>query len=462
MNKCSNIGIVRVELNKMTSGYVRVMKDTISHYRDTVHYLADVVCDRYNEFENLSSQDSLTLMESFVHHTKDNPNPEYKDFDLLHYKLPSYIRRSAIHCAIGHVSSHYTRSEQYNEKRDVEISRGHHYKKMQPKYNPSPNVFPTLYNKQSFAVDIKNCQVKIKVYIRNTWDWITVGIPSRDAKYLTKAMSCGKVLNPKLVYAYHKFYLEFPVKYNTASFPETPLLERKVLGVDLGLKNPAVLSLIDIFGTVHERRFSPLKADMDRIYHIVNLIRKYQKLSGKGQSLSSLYTKLKGLKENYVKQLAHFIVQTAIDAKAYGIVLEHLSNIHKGGKKSLGARTHHWCVAKIRDYVYGLAFRYGIRVFLINPNGTSKYAFDGSGVVVRDKNNYSKCTFKTGKQYNCDLSASYNIGARYFLREIKKSISATVWLEVSAKVPRLLKRTEWTLATLKSLYPKIKELPECP
>ena len=32
------------------------------------------------------------------------------------------------------------------------------------------------------------------------------------------------------------------------------------------------------------------------------------------------------------------------------------------------------------------------------------------------------CTFTNRKIYNCDLSASYNIDARYFIREILKSL----------------------------------------
>jgi hypothetical protein len=42
-----------------------------------------------------------------------------------------------------------------------------------------------------------------------------------------------------------------------------------------------------------------------------------------------------------------------------------------------------------------------------------------------------------------------NIGARYFLRTIKKSIPATEWSQAVAKVPGLAKRTIWTLDTLK-------------
>ena len=97
-----------------------------------------------------------------------------------------------------------------------------------------------------------------------------------------------------------------------------------------------------------------------------------------------------------------------------------------------------------------MALRVGIRVFLVNPKGTSKFAFDGSGEVQRDNDNYTMCTFSTGKRYNCDLSASYNIAARYFLRAYMKSMTATAWSKLKAKVPELSKRTAWTLASLRA------------
>ena len=105
----------------------------------------------------------------------------------------------------------------------------------------------------------------------------------------------------------------------------------------------------------------------------------------------------------------------------------------------------------IRDYIKGMAARYGIRVFLVNPKGTSMFAFDGSGKVTRHPDNYSICRFSSGKTYNCDLSASYNIGARYFLRAYKKAMPATAWSEAEAKDPSLSKRTTWTLSSLRTL-----------
>lgn len=39
------------------------------------------------------------------------------------------------------------------------------------------------------------------------------------------------------------------------------------------------------------------------------------------------------------------------------------------------------------------------------------------------KNTITQSVFQNGKQYHCDLNATYNIGARYFIRELLKSNS---------------------------------------
>ena len=99
--------------------------------------------------------------------------------------------------------------------------------------------------------------------------------------------------------------------------------------------------------------------------------------------------------------------------------------------------------------------RLGIRISHINAWGTSKLAYDGTGYVLRGKdagfNSYSVCKFQTGKVYNCDLNAAYNIGSRYYIREITKSLPETERLEAEAKVPQCTKRSTCTLSTLISL-----------
>ena len=96
-----------------------------------------------------------------------------------------------------------------------------------------------------------------------------------------------------------------------------------------------------------------------------------------------------------------------------------------------------------------------MRIRRICAWGTSKFAYDDSGMVLRGKDadlaTYSVCKFTNGKIYNCDLSASYNIGARYFIREILKSLDESLRLDIEAKVPRCSKRSTCTLSTLISL-----------
>ena len=74
--------------------------------------------------------------------------------------------------------------------------------------------------------------------------------------------------------------------------------------------------------------------------------------------------------------------------------------------------------------------------------------------MTRDSGNHSLCTFqqedaqKKAKQYNCDLSASYNIGARYFIRELQKTLSETARSSLEAKVPAVKRRSSCVYADL--------------
>ena len=126
------------------------------------------------------------------------------------------------------------------------------------------------------------------------------------------------------------------------------------------------------------------------------------------------------------------------------IVFEHLDikGKKRGSKKQ---KLHMWKKNTIQQLVLHKAHRHGIRISRVCPYNTSKLAYDGSGYVLRgNKANFSTyelCQFTNGKIYNCDLSASYNIAARYFIREIEKSSSVMKWSQAVANVKSLAKRT---------------------
>ena len=137
-------------------------------------------------------------------------------------------------------------------------------------------------------------------------------------------------------------------------------------------------------------------------------------------------------------------------------VFEHLDLAGKkrGSKK---AKLHHWRAKYVQELVSNRAHARGMRIATVCAWGTSRLAYDGSGVVTRNvNNNYSICRFKSGKIYNCDLSASYNIGARYFIREIAKTTVVTLWSELVAKVPELSKRSTCTLSSLIKLNAELR------
>ena len=124
----------------------------------------------------------------------------------------------------------------------------------------------------------------------------------------------------------------------------------------------------------------------------------------------------------------------------------------RGSKRQ---RLHHWRVQYVQQMVEHKAHRNKMRISRVNAWNTSRLAFDGSGVVTRDAENYSLCTFTTGKRYHCDLSASYNIGARYFVREIFKTLTATQGQRIAAKVPECVKRSTCTLSSLIRMHAEL-------
>ena len=95
-----------------------------------------------------------------------------------------------------------------------------------------------------------------------------------------------------------------------------------------------------------------------------------------------------------------------------------------------------------------LAHQYGLRIAHICAKNTSRPAYDGSGKVdrgryVSENTPYDICRFSTGKLYHCDLNASYNIGARYFLRAMLKALPDT-----TAEDPGIGSGTRRTLSDL--------------
>ena len=141
--------------------------------------------------------------------------------------------------------------------------------------------------------------------------------------------------------------------------------------------------------------------------------------------------------------------------KADVIVFEYLEMKGKlSGKKK--QKLQMWRKRDIQKRCGQQAHRKGIRISRICAWNTSRLAFDGSGEIARDTRDHRLCTFQTGKRYNCDLSASYNIGARYFIRENLKPLPETERSLLEAKVPAVKRRTSCVYADLRELISEME------
>ena len=160
--------------------------------------------------------------------------------------------------------------------------------------------------------------------------------------------------------------------------------------------------------------------------------------------------------KNFQKFAAE-ITKYALEYQADVIVFEYLEMQGKiSGKKK--QKLHLWRKRDIQKLCEHQAHRNGIRVSRVSARNTSSLACDGSGTVVRNPENHSLCIFRTGKQYNCDLSAAYNIGARYFIRELLKPLPETERSFLEAKVPAVKRRTSCVYADLRKLYVEVNNL----
>ena len=437
------------------------MKSTVQIYRKALAFFIDV-CNK--EWTNISPIDTQQkrqrYVERLIHPTKSNPNPRCP-FDIKeseYYKFPSYLRRAAINDAVGAVNSYrsnYTNWENNGKKGNA------------PTLQPDRHSMPVFYNKNMYKETApKNAKYPkgispddenvrwLKLYKNNDWVWIPVKLRKTDIEYIDKCWGLySDVSAPVLEKRYNKYYLRFSFT-KVINLTDTPVKKQIVCSVDLGINTDAVCSIMDADGTILARKFIDFPSDKDRMYHAMNRTRRKQSEYGP-RSATSLWAYVRRLNEDRAKKISSVIIDFAFQHSVDVIVIEHLD--FKGRKKrgSKAQRLSVWNHAAIREHIEHKAHLRGMRLSTICAWKTSALAFDGSGKVTRDENNHALAMFSSGKQYNCDLSASYNIGARYFIRELLKSLPATEVSRVKVKIPDVGRRTSCTLSTLRAL---VKEL----
>lgn len=394
------------------------LASTVALYRCYVRDLMVLINARWRVFQGFQGNEVIKAVEDLIHPTSKRPQIKHPYFHHRYYKFPSYLRRVAIMDAKGQVDSFYAR---FNTWLDGDR------KAKPPKLTCATATFPSLYAGQCVKFDTSGNAAHIKVF--NAGDWVWLKVRLTGASRFT-----GEKMSPLLVKKNSKWFLSLPVKMNV------PLKDKnefsgKVLSIDVGINTAATCSVVDKFGTVHDRYFLN-RSDKDREAKLMDRIRtKAKKQTRHGSKLqkrfcSNDHRRLKQLADNQAHQLSRKIVNLAKENACDAIVVENL----KGWKPSAGkkrsnmkARFHRWFHRMLIERVESKSVEVGIRLISVFARGTSSNAYDGSGVVKRDKNNYSLCQFQTGKRYNADLNAAYNIAARGILALFYPKVREKLW-----------------------------------
>lgn len=223
---------------------------TVEEYRRLVRGLIGVVHVHWPEIAD--APDQIKAVEVLIHKTAARPRVKYDYFSLNFYKFPSYLRRAAIHAAIGEVSSFVTRYNQWQsgirQSRDAKP----------PRLTADTGIYPNLYQGQCirFAEGFKTAQ--IKVWNGSDWVWTTpIPISGHRNRHLVES---NERKSPQLIMRGKKCQLSQPFQINSGTLTEAG----SVLAVDLGMNTTATVAVVDSDGTVKHREFIHPGRDIDQ------------------------------------------------------------------------------------------------------------------------------------------------------------------------------------------------------
>jgi len=419
--KSAPLEIVRTDIWQLaaTAAQKEQMLLTVQEYRAYLRPLVILVNAQWLNLVNLTSSERVNAVEKMIHATAKNPSPKHRYFQAVAkrrpsmLKFPSYLRRAALADAIGIVSSFQTRYREWQSR-----GRSNSYAKP-PRLSAMCNSYPALYKGQQVLYSPNHENVRLKVWNGSDWVW-TGEIKIKTFGNRRHQVPGNEMQSPALVVNKKKCQLSMPVKVKKVALPDADY----VASVDLGINNAATAAIVGKTGTVKARAFINPAKDIDRRNRRRLMIAKRATTTAnltqdklpKG-FCQGLYRKSTHINLEISRKVAKVVIAFARLHNVKVIVLENMAGWKaKAGKRGtlLKQKFHLWCHRQIVLLIKQRWTELGGTVKEVNPKYTSAYAFDGSGRVRRSKYNYSLARFSTGKQYNADLNAAYNIGARYW------------------------------------------------
>ena len=430
---------------KITSSYgmkltgdSKALENTISIYRNSLCFIIPIVDAHWDEVKDFEySNQRMMYVEKLIHSTIKSD--ACYNFDEEFPKFPSYLRRAVLNDALGIVSSYHSNLTNWKKE-----SKG-----QAPQLSLTHYAYPAYYKKNLFRnFDPVRQTIELKVFKNGDWVFETYKLKTSDCTYYQNHLTGKKQNVPIIQKKGRRFYATFSYEENVPLVPEESI--SKICAVDLGLGTDATCCIMGQDGTVYARKFISFSEEHDRLHTQLGRIKRNQK---RGSSHNkTLWRKVSGISQDIADKTVKAILDFGNEHGVDVFVLEYLDFKGKNAVK----RAHFWRYKRIYKVLAQRAHQYGLRIARVNARNTSRLAFDGSGWSkrgreIKPETPYALMEFPSGKTYNADLNASYNIGARYFIRHILKTVTETQRLALEAKVPQVAKRSTCTLSDLINL-----------
>ena len=453
------------------------MARTLMCYRRVVRLAATIAQTHWPELGPLQSGTRVMRLEALVHSTKSRPVVRYPVMRRVLGQMPSYLRRAALSAALGVVQSYLSNHNNWLDKTPV-------YRpvvlkvpgKKRPKQAPLgdnervlsgrpprlgfSNVYPSLYGGNMIREGARLKTVQIKLLSADGQWRFTAPLRLRGR---LKRLPHRLELSPSLVLKGERAHLVCPVSVRPPRFMKFKDVGR-VCAVDVGINTALTAVVVSSTGTVIARKFltcgrhdGQRDALHERIAHKQSQSAKstngaqvsQTKASGRSSGKASrgfcrtLHRRIAGLSLDAARQLSAELVAFALAHGAQAFVFEALKGWKpKGNSRAQRKRFHRFQHRALFNAVAMRAEELGMHMVEVFAGGTSRWAYDGSGKVVRAADNAALATFATGKQYNADLNAANNIAARGF------SVLHAIKNPRPAKAPVGGKRMPFVLADL--------------
>lgn len=429
------------------NGDLTALENSITIYREALHFVIPIVETHWGDMMDFGdAKQRMSYVERLIHSTKEI-EARY-NFDGEFPKFPSYLRRAVLNRAIGIVSSYHSNLTNWEEKK-VELEKSGKRVPQPPHLGTHHFDYPAYYKQNLFRnFNPITHTIDLKVFKNGDWVYETYTLKTSDCTYYQRNLANKKQNVPVIKKKGRRFYATFSYEENVSLTAENGI--ERICAIDLGVGTDATCCIMGVDGTVYARKFIHFSEEHDQLDTQLGRINRNQRRGNKKNT--RLWKRVSGISQDIADKTAQAIFEFGKQHGADAFVLEYLDFKGKHAVK----RAHFWRYNRVFAILGMKAHRHGLRISKVCAYNTSSLAFDGSGTVKRgwkisEETPYSIIQFPSGKFYNADLNAAYNIGARYWIRHHLKSVPETERLALEAKVPQVTKRSTCTLSHLISL-----------